>query len=152
MCKDRPILTARRFPITGMCVIDLKNPLLAPKPPLINLNAAFNHLTSIERLKFLHGALGYSIMSTLTRVVDAGYFILFPVFHSKNTGKLLTSDIIILGHIDHKHKNVQTTQSKTEETSHDDEDWHLTLLSNTPNKTHDFVHSIIELKDTICML
>lgn len=104
-----------------MCVTDLTNPLLSSSPPSIKLlNTTFDNFISIERLQFLHGALGYPIIYTLRRAVETGYFLLFPGFYSKNIAKLLTSDITTFGHVDHKRKNAQSTQAKEQYSEEED--------------------------------
>ena len=90
--KDKPILRAKRCPTSGMYVTDLNNPLLTQteiNPTLtqteINLlNANLQQFTSIERLKFLHGALGFPPISTLRRAIAAGYLLSFPDLSEKN--------------------------------------------------------------------
>ena len=59
--KEKPIIKALRCPTTGMYVADLTNPLLQK----IMVHANLQQFTSIERMKFLHGALGYIPLSTL---------------------------------------------------------------------------------------
>ena len=71
--KDKPILWAKRCPTSGMHITNLNNPLLtqteinsAPTQTKMNLvNVNLKQFTSIERLKFLDGALGFPPISTL---------------------------------------------------------------------------------------
>ena len=138
--KKKPIIKALRCPTTGMYVTDLTNPLLKENLAHSNLQ----QFTSLERLRFLHGALGFHPISTLRRAVAAGYLRSFPDLTEKNLSKLATPDITILGHLDTNRKNLQSTKPKPEE-----DEWTLTLKSHINNKTHDFFHKIVDLKNTI---
>ena len=62
-------------------------------------------------MKFLHSFLGFFPLSTLHRVVLAGYK-LYSRSNRKNISKLLLSSITILGYIDQKHKNYSSTKLK----------------------------------------
>ena len=123
-----------------MYITDLTNPMLQQN--LANSN--LQQFTSIERLRFLHGALGFHPISTIRRAVTAGYLRSFPDLTEKNLSKLATPDITILGHLDTNRKNVRSTKPKTE-----DNEWTLTLKTHISNKTHDFFHKIVDLKNTI---
>ena len=129
-----------RCPTTGMYVTNLNNPLLQVSTAHSNLQ----QFTSIERLKFLHGALGFHPLSTLRRAIAAGYLRSFPDLTEKNVAKLPTPDATILGRLDTKRKNYQST--KSEDT---DNEWTFTLKTHIINKTHDFFHKVINLEDTI---
>ena len=104
--KDKPIIKARRCPTTGMCVANLHNPLQVKHLAHANIQ----QFTSIERLKFLHGALGFPPLSTLRRAISAGYLQSFPDLTTTNMSKLSTSDITVLGRMDSKRKNLQSTK------------------------------------------
>ena len=138
--KKKPIIKALRCPTTGMYVTDLTNPLLQQSMAHSNLQ----QFTSLERLRFLHGALGFHPLSTLRRAVNAGYLRSFPDLTTKNLSKLATPDITILGHLDTTRKNLRSTKPK-----HEDDEWTLTLKSHISNKTHDFFHKVVDLKNTI---
>jgi len=103
--KNKPIIRAQRCPISGMYVTDLHNPLLKPTKVSI-LHANLQQFTSIERLKFLHGALDFPPISTLRRAIAAGYLLSFPDMTEKNISKFPTQDITVLGHMDQKRKNI----------------------------------------------
>ena len=97
--KDKPILKAQRCPITGMYVTDLNNPMLQQtKIKLINAN--LQQFTSLERLTFLHGALGFPPISTLRRAISVGYLLSFPDLTEKNISKFPTLDVTVLGYMD----------------------------------------------------
>jgi len=138
--KEKPIIKALRCPTTGMYVADLTNPLLQK----IMVHANLQQFTSIERMKFLHGALGYIPLSTLRRAMSAGYLNSFPDLTPSNVSKLHPSDITILGHLDTKRKNLQSTKVKP-----DTDEWTQVLHSHIQNKTHEFYHKLVDLKDTI---
>jgi len=93
---------------------------------------------------FLHGALGFPPISTLRRAIVAGYLLSFPDLTEKSISKLPTQDTTILGHIDQKRKNFQSTKAKPEE-----DEWSLTLKTHCATKTNDFFHNILNLKNTI---
>ena len=59
----------------------------------------------------------------------------------KSINKLLESNYTILGHIDHIYKNKLSTKEK--EVSN----WDLTLETHIPNKSYDFFHKIIDIRD-----
>ena len=160
VCKNKPILRANRCQTTGMYVTDLNNPTLElprikqtynqidqctslhEKIELVHAN--LQQFTSIERLVFLHGALGFPPISTLRRAIIAGYLLSFPDLTEKNVSKLPTQDTTVLGHMDQKRKNVQSTKSKPEE-----DEWTLTLKTHCPAKTQEFYHNILNLNNTI---
>ena len=138
--KDKPIIKAIRCPTTGMYVADLTNPL----QQISMVHANLQQFTSIERMKFLHGALGYIPISTLRRAMSAGYLNSFPDLTPNNVSKLSPSDITILGHLDTKRKNLQSTKPVPET-----DEWIQVLQLHIQNKTHEFYHKLVELKDTI---
>ena len=138
--KRKPILKALRCPTTGMHVTDLTNPLLQQNLAHSNLQ----QFTSLECLRFLHGALGFHPISTLRRAASAGYLRSFPDLTEKNLNKLSTPGITALGHLDANRKNLQSTKPKPEE-----DEWTLTLKTHISNKTHDFFHKIVDLKNAI---
>ena len=89
--KNKPIMRANRCPTTGMHVTNLNNPKL--ELPKVNLtckkieqcpsqnekislaHANLQQFASIERLVFLHGALGFPPTSALRRAIIAGYLL-----------------------------------------------------------------------------
>ena len=91
-----------------MYVTDLNNPLLTQteinstltqiKTNLVNAN--LQQFASIERLKFLHGALGFPQISTLRQAIAAGYLLSFPDLSEKTMSKVSTQDITVLGYMD----------------------------------------------------
>ena len=138
--KEKPIIKALRCPTTGMYVMDLNNPLLLQ--PMIHAN--LQQFTSIERMKFLHGALGFQPLSTVRRAISAGYLNSFPDLTERNISKLSTPDTTIFGHLDTKRKNLQSTKPSPPE-----DDWMHVLKSHISNKTQEFYHKIVDLKDTV---
>ena len=134
-----------------MCVTDLNDPLLTQteinsaltqtKTNLVHAN--LEQFTSIERLKFLHSALGFPPISALRRAIAAGYLLSFPDLSEKTMSKVPTQDITVLGYINQKRKNVQSTKLKPEE-----DEWTLTLKSHLPTKTNDFFHKVLDLNST----
>ena len=103
----KPVLKAKRCPTTGMYVARLSDPLLLS-------NANLQQFISLERLKFLHGALGSPSLSTLTRAIAAGYFKTWPNLNAMSIKKLHEPDQTILGHLDKKRKNIQSTKEQEE--------------------------------------
>ena len=91
-----------------MYVTDLKNPLLYIPQLYTNLQ----HFTSINRMKFLYGILGFPLLSTLKRAILAGYLNSFPDLTEKNISKLKTSDITVLGRLDTTRKNLLSINPK----------------------------------------
>ena len=91
----KPVLKAKRCPTTGMHVTKLSDPLLLA-------NANLQQFIAIERLKFLHGALGSPSLSTLCRALAAGYFKSWPDLTVSAINKLTEPDQTILGHLDMK--------------------------------------------------
>ena len=73
MHKNKHILKERRFPMSGMVVTYIANPLLWTTMKVIHAN--LQQLTSIERMYFLHGTLGYPPLSSLIREIVAGYLL-----------------------------------------------------------------------------
>ena len=138
--KDKPVIKASRCSTTGMYVMDLNNPLQTQTM----LHANLQQFTSIERLKFLHGALGFLALSTLMRAIHAGYLNSLPDLTPHNVSKLGPSDITILGHLDAKRKNIQSTKSDPPV-----DEWTHVLQNHVQNKTHEFYHEVVDLKDTI---
>jgi hypothetical protein len=142
-----PIIKAPRCPKTGMYLVNLNNPLSMSNATIKHSSPKviqIHNFTSLSRLKFLHGAIGSPPISTLKRAVKAGYLLSWPEFHIKALAKLETPDHTTLGHMDQKRKNIQSTRTRQE-----DFDWNETLNSQTPNKTNDFFHSIVDFNDTI---
>ena len=78
------------------------------------VHANLQQFTFIERMKFLHGALGYIPLSTLRRAISAGYLNSLPDLMLHNVSKLSPSDITILGHLNTKRKNLQSTKPEPE--------------------------------------
>lgn len=76
--------------------------------------------------------------------MQAGYLLSWPDFNVKSISKLETPNHTILGYIDQKWKNMQSTRAKQ-----DFLDWQEMLNTQTPNKTNDFFHYIADFKDTI---
>ena len=100
--KDKPVIKASRCSTTGMRVMDLNNPLQTQTMLYANLQ----QFTSIERIKFLHSTLGFLALSALIRTIHTGYLNSLPDLTPHNISKLGPSDIVILGHLDTKRKNV----------------------------------------------
>jgi len=133
----KPILKAKRCPTTSMYVTKLSDPLL------LN-NANLQQFTSIERLKFLHGALGSPSLSTLSRAINAGYFKSWPDLSSSAIKRLNKPDQTIFGHLDQKQKNTQSTREKDEL-----DDWKSTIATKVSQKTNLFYHRIVPFDNTI---
>ena len=68
----------------------------------------------------------------------------FPDLTEKNIAKLPTPDATILGRLDTKWKNYQSTKPKDP-----DDKWTFTLKVHITNKTHDFFYKVVNLEDTI---
>ena len=146
--KDRePILKASRCNKTGMYLVNMDNPTklvnLATSSPATRV-AQIHNFTSKSRLLFMHGALGGPTISTLQRAIRAGYLTTWPELTSSNVSKLKTPDYTILGHLDQKRKNSQSTRE-----IHEAKDWDETIKSQMPNKSNDFLHKILSFNDTI---
>ena len=94
---------------------DYRNARYGSKQSITINQCCFNlqQFTSIERIKFLHGTLGFLALSTLKRAIQAGYLDSFPDLTLHNISKLSLSDITILGHLDTKRKNLQSTKLKS---------------------------------------
>ena len=108
VCKNKPIIKASRYLTTRMHVINLHNLLRNQLVAHINLQ----QFTSIKRMKFLYGTLGYLALSTLVWAIHTGYLNLLPDLIVHNVSKLGPSDITILGHLNTKRKNIQSTKHK----------------------------------------
>ena len=76
--------------------------------------------------------------------MHAGYLLSFPDATTKNITKILTSDIIVQGHMNQIGKNYQSTQPK-----HDKEEWTITLKSHVAKKNNDLFHKVLDLNHTI---
>ena len=63
----------------------------------------------------------------------------------KTINKLHEPDPTILGHVDQKRKNVQSTKSKEELN-----DWTQTKMTKLACKSHMFYHHIVPFDNTIC--
>ena len=65
----------------------------------------------------------------------------WPDLEEKSISRIATPDAKVLGHIDQKRKDTQSTKEikKIEE-------WTGTLKFHTPNKTQEFFHTVLELK------
>jgi len=152
LCKvyknKETILTAPRCPKTGMYVMNIQH----PNPPnLANASLAnkqyklvnIHDFIDVDRTKFLHAALGGLPFSTIKQAIRAGYLHTWPGLTEKSINKLQEPDHTILGHMDHVRKNRLST--KVKEIS----EWDLTLETHLPNKSHNFLHKIIDIRDTI---
>ena len=95
-------------------------------------------------MKFIHGALGFPPLVILRHAVAAGYLNSISDLTRKNLAKLSTPDITVLEHLDIKQKNYQSTKEKEPE-----DEWTLTLKSHIKNKTQEFYHKMLDLKNTI---
>ena len=95
-------------------------------------------------MKFLHRALGYLPLSTLLRAITSGYSHLFPDLTPNNVAKLQLPDATILGHMDTKRKNIQSIKPMPEL-----DKWTQVLKLYIQNKTHEFYHKLVNLKETI---
>ena len=89
-----------------MYIIDLNNPLQLNQIAHANLQ----QFTSLEHMKFLHGALGFQLLSTIWHTISAGYLNSFPDLTPQNISKLAALDITILECLDAKWKNFQSTK------------------------------------------
>ena len=96
-----------------MYLVNLSNPLqfinavTSQSPAKV---AQIHNFTSLSRLLFQHGALGGPVLSTLQRAVKAGYLQTWPDLKEASLSKLKTPDYTILGHLDQKRKNSQSTR------------------------------------------
>lgn len=123
--------------------------------PLSLANAAAKHcslkviqihnFTSLSRAKFLHGAIGSPSLSALRKAVQAGFLLSWPDFNMSALSKLETPDCTTLGPMDQKRKNIQSTRPKQ-----DHFNWQETLNTQTPDKTNDFFHVVVNLQHAIC--
>ena len=100
LCKNKPIMKAFRCLMTRIHIMDLRNLL---QTQLIS-HANLQQITSIERMKFSHNALGYLALSTLVRAIYARFLNSLPDLAAHNVSKLGPLDITILGHLDIKRK------------------------------------------------
>ena len=152
VCKvykdDETILIVPRCPNIGMYVLDI----LRPNPPnLSNASLAnkqhklvnIHNFIDVDRIKFLHAAIRGPPLNTLKQAIRAGYLHSWPGLTEKSVNKLQEPDYTILGHIDHVRKNKLST--KVKEIS----EWDLTLETHLPSKSHDFLHKIIDIRNTI---
>ena len=141
--EEKPMLKATRCPISVMHVIDIANPLLWTPRKLININ--LQRCTSLERLYFLHGSLGFPTLSSQCRSISEGCLLLWPDLKEKNTSRIATPDIAVLGYMDQKRKNIQSTK-----VIKDIDEWTETLKYHTPNKIQDFFHTVLKQNNTMC--
>ena len=126
--RRKPIMKAIRCKRTGMCAVNLSNPLQEKKKMNINkLNAALStqgkenkvinihNFASLGRLHFSHGALGSPVKTTLIEAIRAGYLISWPEHTIDNINKIDNPDHTIFGRMDQKRKNSQSTREEEEE-------------------------------------
>ena len=96
---------------------------------LLLANANLQYFISIERLKFLHGALGSSNLSILSRAISVRYFKSWPDLSITSIKILYELDQTILGHLDQRQKNVQLIKEKEEL-----DDWKATITTKLAQK------------------
>ena len=116
--NHEPVLRAARCNQTGICLVNLSNPIKLINATVFQKAAKIVQIDTfilMSRLLFLHGALGRPTSSTLCKAIQAGHLTTWPDLTTASIAKLKTLDYATLGHLDQKRKNVQSTREGFEE-------------------------------------
>ena len=97
----------------------------------------------VDGIKFLHASIGGLLLSTVKQAINAGYLQSRPVLTVQSLNKLQELDHTILGYMNHVRKNKIST--KVREIS----EWDLILETLLPNKSRDFFHKSVGIRDAI---
>ena len=106
---------------TGLWIVDLAtqsmnhNPALAAADPAtLTANSAIASKTMLERIQFLHAALGYPVLTTFIDAIDNSHYTSIPELTAACARKYLKhSAATIKGHLDMTRKNVRSTRKCT---------------------------------------
>ena len=115
VCKDeKQIIKASRCNKTGMPLVNLSNPAQLVNVATVTKASRIvqiHNFTSKSRLLFMHASLGGPSISTLLKAIRVGCLTAWPDLIEENVSKLSTPDCTMLGHLDQKRKNSQSTRA-----------------------------------------